>query len=193
MQTDQQVKYELQDFNRFIKKLRDESSIFIGGNFELTIRYDYDDLRLSNKGIFIRTKTGFKNVLTIKEKEDNNEGDYFQRNKREIEIESTNDLEYILEKIGLTNKLIMEKYRLLWKIDDMYICIDELPFGIYLEIKGTSKQINSVLKKFDLKKSKAINETYWDIFNKKIENEEVAYSKNIKFDSNHVFKIATII
>lgn len=189
MQNDQQIKYELQDFNKFLKELRAKSAIFIGGNFELTVRYDYEDLSLSNNGIFIRTKTGFENVLTIKEKIDLSQSDYFQRKKREIEIESPEELKYIFEKIGLTNQLVMEKYRQLWKIDDIYICIDELPFGIYMEIKGGSKQINKILKKFGLKKSQVINETYWDIFKKKIDNEEVEYSKDIKFDSSHIFKI----
>lgn len=193
MQKDQQIKYELEDFNKFVKQLREESAIFIGGNFEQTVRYDYEDLRLSKSNIFIRTKTGFKNVLTIKEKSENIKTNYFQRDKREIEIESTEDLDYILNKIGLTNQLVMEKYRLLWKIDDIYICIDELPFGIYLEIRGDNKQINNILKKFNLKKTKVINETYWDIFNKKIKSEEIIYSKDIKFDANHIFKIATII
>lgn len=191
MQNDQQIKYELQDFNKFLKELRGQSAIFIGGNFELTVRYDYEDLRLSKNGIFIRTKTGFENVLTIKEKTDVCQSDYFQRKKREIEIESPEELKYIFEKIGLTNQLVMEKYRQLWKLDDIYISIDELPFGIYMEIKGSSKQINKILKKFGFKKSQVINETYWDIFKKKIDNGEIEYSKDIKFDSSHIFKIAT--
>lgn len=192
MINEQQIKYEINNFNEFIKTLREKEAIFIGGNLETTIRYDDKDLNLSKKGIFIRTKSGFGNVLTIKEKEDG-VSNFLERKKTETEVESTESIKYLLEKIGLNNQFVMEKYRLLWKIDNQYINIDELPFGIYLEVKGNNKQINSIIKKLNLKKSKIINKTYWDLFYEKIENNEIMYSKNITFDNNYIFKIASII
>lgn len=182
-----QVKYKIENFDALSKKLIQLEAVFIGGFFEKTIRYDTVDHYLFDHGIFIRTKSGLRNVLTLKEKTRKNDNTLLERYATEIEIDDIEKMEYILSRIGLTNKIIMEKYRLYFRWNHIEISIDELPFGIYLEIKGDDKEIRNLSKQLGFKSKDMITVTYWDIYDKIKHND----NNDIQFDKNHIFKIAT--
>lgn len=188
--TEKQVKYKINNFDYISKRLIEIEAIFIGGFMEKTIRYDNDDLKCSNNGIFIRTKSGMKNVLTLKEIPTDSSNTSFERITTEVEVDNINKIGYILEKIGLTKKFIMEKYRLFFKYDNVDILIDELPFGIYLEIKGEDNEINRVTKMLNIDEADLIKMTYWDIYDKIKKDSK---NENIVFETNHIFKIATYL
>lgn len=61
----------------------------------------------------------------------------------------------------------MEKYRLLYKNQECNVLIDELPFGVYLEIKGEKSIINKMVQLLGLDNDKREIETYWDIYKQK--------------------------
>lgn len=183
--TENQVKYKIDDFEDISKKIIELEGIFIGGFYEKTIRYDTIDDKLYNQGIFLRTKSGMKNVLTLKEKINDIKGETLERLTTEIEIDDVLKMQYFLKKIGLIDKFVMEKYRLYFVYDKVEITIDELPFGLYLEIKGDIKEIKKTAKLLGLKN--VIKVTYWDIYDKMKDKK----SNNIIFDKNHIFKIAT--
>ena len=63
-----QIKFKVENVDIFLEELRKNKYILIGGTFENTIRYDFEDERLLKNGIFIRTKNGFDNTITIKER-----------------------------------------------------------------------------------------------------------------------------
>ena len=84
----------------------------------------------------------------------------------------------------------MEKYRLFFKYDNVDILIDELPFGIYLEIKGEDNEINRVTKILNIDETDLIKMTYWDIYDKIKKDSK---NENIVFETNHIFKIATYL
>ena len=65
---DIQIKFKIVDVDVFLEKLRKNKYILIGETFEKTTRYDFEDERLARQGIFIRTKNGFDDTITIKEK-----------------------------------------------------------------------------------------------------------------------------
>ena len=188
--TEKQVKYKINNFDYISKRLIEIEAIFIGGFMEKTIRYDNDDLKCSNNGIFIRTKSGMKNVLTLKEIPTDSSNTSFERITTEVEVDNINKIGYILEKIGLTKKFIMEKYRLFFKYDNVDILIDELPFGIYLEIKGEDNEINRITKMLNIDETDLIKMTYWDIYDKIKKDSK---NENIVFETNHIFKIATYL
>ena len=188
--TEKQVKYKINNFDYISKRLVEIEAIFIGGFMEKTIRYDNDNLKCSDNGIFIRTKSGMKNVLTLKEIPTDSSNSSFERITTEVEVDNINKIGYILEKIGLTKKFIMEKYRLFFKYDNVDILIDELPFGIYLEIKGEDNEINRVTKMLNIDEADLIKMTYWDIYDKIKKDSK---NENIVFETNHIFKIATYL
>lgn len=68
MGKDVQIKFEIKNFCEIVRKLNDLEFVFLGGVKEVITRYDFENNSLSKSGIFLRIKTGFENILTIKEK-----------------------------------------------------------------------------------------------------------------------------
>ncbi len=179
--SDIQIKFQISDVDAFLEKLKKDRYILVGGAFEKTTRYDFDDDKLSKQGIFIRTKDGFNDTITIKEKTQNKtQKKYFERENATFEIENCDSMKYLLEKIGLTKNYTMEKYRIIWKKGEVELHLDELPFGIYCEVCSTEKEIDKIVSKLNIKN--VYNCTYWDIYNQ-IDNDK----KDIKFEKDHIF------
>lgn len=65
--------------------------------------------------------------------------------KRHIEhetgIEDPEAGEEILRELGLEIRIVYEKRRRAWKVRDTEVVLDELPFGLYMEIEGDPKAI----------------------------------------------------
>lgn len=168
-----------------IKKLREKNAILIGGSKEVTTRYDTNENTLEKHGKFIRTMEGFRNTVTLKEKVSENTS-LFERDEFVVEIDDVENMQIIFERIGLIPILKMEKYRLKWDLDGVRINLDELPFGLYLEIHGNEKNIQSIMTKLDLLGEEKIIESYWDIYEKyKKENNitdiDITFSKDYNY------------
>lgn len=191
---EKQIKFKINNYNDFLNFLREKGAVFIGSAFEITKRYDNDKEALTKKNIYIRTRSGFKNVLTIKEKTtaNLNFNKYFERKTLEIEVEDLEKLEYALKIFGLKPILRMEKYRMVWKVNDIIFNIDELPFGIYLEIRGDNLPIEKILKLFNFQENQIIADTYWDIFKDLQNKNNYPNQKDIIFDKDFSFKICKI-
>lgn len=189
-----EIKFKIDDVNSFINLLRERRIVLIGGYKEKTIRYDNKDLSLEHEGKFIRVRSGIKNVISIKEKLDNNddEDNFLKRNDIEVEVSDIKKIQYILKQIGLHETYTMEKYRLKWKYnDDVELNLDELPFGVFLEIHGNEKDALKTSDELGLSMKNAKKGTYWDIFEEfKKENHISPNIKNIEFGEGYSYKIA---
>lgn len=179
----QEVKIDVTDID-IIKKLRNNRAILLGSNQETTIRYDTEDRKYEKSGKYIRVMEGFKNCITLKEKVNENDK-LFERDEFEIEIDDVENAKIILEKIGLKPILKMQKYRLKWNLDGIRINIDELPFGLYMEIYGNENEIQNVMEKLDIENEEKIIGTYWDIYeqykDKHDFNENIIFSKGYNY------------
>ena len=186
---DIQIKFKVHNVESFLNMLSRDNFVLVGGTFETIIRYDFEDDRLEKAGIFIRTKDGFDNTITLKEKTNHQtQFKYFERKTLNFEIENCEDMHYLLNKIGLTNTYTMEKYRIVWKKGRLNINIDELPFGVYCDIRASSQDIDKFINRYDRKSF--YNCTYWEIYDEIApENKD----KNILFKSDHIFKLTSLI
>ena len=150
---DIQIKFKIVDVDAFLEKLRKNKYILIGGTFEKTTRYDFEDERLARQGIFIRTKNGFDDTITIKEKTPNKtQKKYFE-------------------------SYIMEKYRIIWKKGEVELHLDELPFGIYCEVCSSEKEIDKIVNRLGV--DTIYNCTYWEIYNQiKDDKKDIKFEKD---------------
>ena len=87
----------------------------------------------------------------------------------------------------------MEKYRINIKYMNIKLCIDELPFGIYLEIEGTRNKIEMVSNELGFNSKDRILETYWEIFDNFKNINGLQSLVNIEFDFNHKSKIMQLV
>lgn len=173
-----ELKFKVDDHKGIIKFLEEMNAEFVGKAFERTVRFDTNDQVLEKSGRFLRTRTGFKNVITFKRKIDSD--DFKEREEIEFEISDPEKMNYILKNLGFSKILIMEKNREKWNYKNTEVVLDELPMGNYIEIEGEKESIFEVVKDFQLNIDDKITGTYWDIWREfanknKIDNENIIF------------------
>lgn len=165
----------------------ENGGIVLNKSKEKTIRFDKSNHELENNGIFLRVRSGSKNTITLKEKIGDDK-DVRARKETEFEIEDVNQMAYILEKLGFDYSKTMEKYRINLNYKNTKLSIDELPFGIFLEIEGEEKQISSIAAELGYKDEDKILVTYWDLFEDYKKEAGVA-GKDIVFPDGYISQL----
>ena len=161
---EKEVKFEIDNIDSFIKKLKSLDAKFIHKSFQKTIRFDNKDKELEKSGKFLRVRSGEKNIMTMKIKKDNK--NVFEREEIELEISDIENARKIINQLGFDYERVMEKNRSDWNLDGIKISVDELPFGFFVELEGEEDKIFKLIKKLGLNKSKKIIDTYWELFEK---------------------------
>lgn len=176
-----EVKFKVSRPEIIRKALEKAKAKFLGRAFERTVKFDTPDDYLRRHNLWIRTRTGFKNVLTMKEKIGRDNKKFKQREETELEISDVQRMGWILKRLGFSKTLVMEKYREKWRLKNTEVVLDKLPFGNFIEIEGNRKSIEKTEKILGLKPQERIVLTYWHLW------EEIRQRKGIK-NKNIVFK-----
>ncbi len=175
-----EVKFKVADFEPFRKALKKRRAKFLGRAFEKTIKFDTPNGFLRRHDLWIRTRSGFKNVLTLKEKVGRENKRFKQREETEIEISDIEKMGQILKRLGFSKTLIMEKYREKWRLENVEIVLDRLPFGNFMEIEGSPNSIKRTERILRLNQEERIIATYWHLWDgirkkKGIKNENIVF------------------
>jgi len=130
-------------------KLNALGAEFIKEVFE--VNYQHRGGQMDGRGATLRLrKIGDFTVLTYKEKIKNATG-----TKQKIEFETAvSDVvaaEKIIERLGYKLTAVYEKRRKYWRFGNVEVVLDELPFGLYMEIEGTIAEIEKAEKALGLK------------------------------------------
>jgi adenylate cyclase class 2 len=97
--------------------------------------------QLEDRTAFLRLrKTDTVNTLTYKEKVVT-DGDFKQQIEFETIVSDVDAMEHIIEKLGYKLAVVYEKHRKAWHLGDVEVVLDELPFGYFMEIEGSMKDI----------------------------------------------------
>jgi adenylate cyclase, class 2 len=80
--------------------------------------------------------------------------------EEETEVSDADAIESILKALGYRVSLVYEKRRLTWTLDETEIVVDELPFGLFMEIEGLENDIEQVERKLNAESLAAVEETY---------------------------------
>jgi adenylate cyclase class 2 len=101
---------------------------------------------LAERDAFLRLrKTDTKNTLTYKEKVAN-DSDFKHQIEFETVVSDVDATERIIEKLGYDLAIVYEKRRKAWHFGKVEVVLDELPFGYYMEIEGSMKEIQKAEK-----------------------------------------------
>ena len=138
------------------KRLEEITSrlVEMGATFEkevFEVNYQHRGGDMDERGATLRLrKIGDYTVLTYKEKVASENG-----TKRKMEFEThvsdVDAAEAIIQRLGYRLTAVYEKRRKYWRFGDVEVVLDELPFGLYMEIEGTSEEIDKAQKKLGLK------------------------------------------
>jgi adenylate cyclase, class 2 len=86
------------------------------------------------------------------------------RPELETTIGSAEAMEGILRALGYAPVLSMEKVRALWRRSDLTACLDETPFGCFLELEGDPAVIRQVMADLGLGPELAETRSYPTLF-----------------------------
>jgi adenylate cyclase, class 2 len=119
-----------------------------GAEFEENTLYRGAALEVGSRVLRLR-RVGNRAILTFKERLPSASGIKHQR-EDETEIQNAESMHSILEGLGFAPVLVYEKRRETWRLDNVEIVLDELPFGLFMEIEGDEIQINDVERRLGM-------------------------------------------
>jgi adenylate cyclase, class 2 len=82
----------------------------------------------------------------------------------ETGVERLESLEAILHALGFEPVLRMEKTRAVWERAELEACLDETPFGCYLELEGDPQAIRVAMEGLGLAPDRAEPRSYPELF-----------------------------
>lgn len=139
-------------------RLRQIGATLRGEEFEENTLYRGLGLEPGSRILRLR-RVGQRAILTFKERMSGATPIKHQR-EDETEIANPEAMVAILDGLGFTPALIYEKRRQTWLFADAEIVLDELPFGLFMEIEGSETEINEVERTLGMAALEVENLTY---------------------------------
>ena len=146
------------DRDRVAKSLAESGGEFIGRDFEENVIFTNEALRERAAVVRIR-KVGERTILTYKRRVES-AFDVKTQIEHETDVSDRSMMTAILDELGLRPHLIYEKYRDTWKFRSVEVVIDELPFGLFMEIEGSVTAIKEAEMLLDLESLIVEHNTY---------------------------------
>jgi adenylate cyclase class 2 len=97
--------------------------------------------------------------LTFKQRSPSKAAIKHQR-EEETEVADADVMAAILRSLEFRPALVYEKRRTRWQLGKAEIALDELPFGLFMEIEGSEKEIGRVENLLEAGSIPAVRETY---------------------------------
>jgi adenylate cyclase class 2 len=94
-------------------------------------------------------KIGDRTILTYKERL-RNDSDIKHRIEYETDVANVDAMERIIQSLGYKLNVVYEKHRKTWHFGDVEIVLDELPFGLYMEIEGEVEAIEEAERSLEI-------------------------------------------
>jgi adenylate cyclase class 2 len=140
-------------------------------SFEHNIVFDTEEKDLKKKHQLLRLRqVNNHTILTFKRPAEKKveEGDYKIREELEIEVSDFETAQTILTGLGYEIVFIYEKYREVYKMETengtVEIMIDRTPIGLFIEIEGSTAQIDTVAYQLGFEREDYITDNYRTLY-----------------------------
>ena len=131
---------------------------------ELNLRFDTAGNALQAAGKVLRLRRDRQVHLTLKLPA----GPWGERAKtlREIElvVSDFDAARHLLEGLGYRVWLTYEKFREVQVLDAVKVCLDELPFGVFVELEGDLEAIDAAATRLNLQEDTRVTAGYVELF-----------------------------
>jgi adenylate cyclase, class 2 len=168
-----EVKFHVADIRRMRERLASTGAVAGTRARETNIRFEDEQNGLYRHHALLRLRKADKNTLTYKSKPAENAfphgdqagaSDFKIHNEFEVVVDDFEGMHRILTALGFHAEQIYEKVRETWTLEQTFICLDEMPFGTFMEIEGTPEAIRKTAGLLDLKWSERILYNYLEMF-----------------------------
>lgn len=168
---EQEIKFYVQDLSAMADRLHICGADLIRERMlERNLRLDTADHRLQSAGRLLRLRKDDKAYVTYKDNA-KIEGGVITRTEIEFIADDFEVTRKLFEALGYQVVVIYEKYRRVFKLGDVVVTLDELPFGDFVEIEASNVAlIEGVAQMLGLNWQNGIPTNYLGLF-------EIAKSK----------------
>ncbi|MFP4649664.1 MAG: class IV adenylate cyclase [Desulfobacterales bacterium] len=178
-----EVKFYLPDPEVIRSRIREYGAQYRSGTFERNIRFEDSDFSLVKKNALLRLrKTDSRAELTYKAEPPEKNRDFKIHRELEITVSDFDTAEAILSELGFLGQQVYEKYRETWHIKDAVLCLDQMPFGHFLEIEGRRQEIREIANALGLDWDRRILSNYLAIF-ERLKHENALSFKDVTFEN----------
>jgi len=162
-----EAKFWLTDMIAFEERLRKAGARLLHPRvLEINLRFDTPDGRLTRQRRVLRLRKDYAVHLTYKGAARPGEAVSV---RQEIEFEANNfeAAKAFLEALDYQVSVMYEKYRTDYKINDLVIAVDEMPYGYFCEIEGPRvSSIRSIADSLELNWEARILDSYLGLFSR---------------------------
>lgn len=170
-----EVKFYLPDIESMLQCILALGAESKGRVFESNVRYEDENHNLIRKKSLLRLRQDAKTILTFKSSPPVASTQFKVFNELEVVVSDFETMNQILQKLGFHSEQIYEKWRETLILDQTCFYLDTMPYGRFLEIEGSEKDIRAYAASFGLSWHKRILLNYLEIF------EIIRQKQNLKF------------
>jgi len=159
-----EVKFPLRDRAALIRKLQDiGASRLYPETFEDNIVLDRRG-ELKTKGALLRVRKFGKYSLVTYKGPMSIDGGIKSREEVQTGVESFELAIELLDALGFKPVFRYQKFREVWRIQDVEVVLDRTPIGEYFEIEGPMDLIRSISNELGMNMDQAIRQSYADLY-----------------------------
>jgi adenylate cyclase class 2 len=155
-----EAKFPVTDFEPVRKRIAALGGVFGGRVFEENVVFDDAGCNLREKGVLLRLRRDRDNLFTVKCPPEATGG--FAKSCREIEtrVEDFEAMHNALKVLGFSPAFRYEKVRETWDLQGCHICLDEVSFGLFVEMEGGETDIARTAESLGLDLATASDRNY---------------------------------
>lgn len=159
-----EIKYFLEVPGRVRNRILSMGAEPLGRCFETNIRFEDDTHRLIRKRSLLRLRRDRKTILTFKSEPSETDPEFKVLTEYEVEVGDFEMMRRLLESLGFHKEQVYEKWRETFRLGGSTLCIDEMPFGPFLEIEGNRSDIRKLAADLGFSWQKRILWNYLALF-----------------------------
>ncbi|HEX8264166.1 MAG TPA: class IV adenylate cyclase [Pyrinomonadaceae bacterium] len=141
-----------------LRRLAEIGAHFEGEDFEENTLFSGGFLNYKSAALRVR-KTEKKIILTYKQRQPS-ESAIKRQIEYETEIGNAETIAEIFTNLGYRPALVYEKRRQTWQLKNVEVVLDELPFGLFMEIEGGQNEILEAEKLLEIENLPPVMDTY---------------------------------
>lgn len=163
--TETEVKLLVSDLAVVESRLQDVGAqLTVPRVLERNVRFENTEQSLTAHGIVLRLREDNVVRLTYKEPSVGVTDGIITRFEAEVTVSDFATMQLILAKLGYQPAMTYEKYRTTYHLDETEVLLDELPYGNFVEIEGTSATIEATISTLELGDAPRLPASYTRLF-----------------------------
>jgi adenylate cyclase class 2 len=157
---EREIKFYIEDLEKIAERVRlCGAELIRPRTLEHNLRLDIGDQDLARQGRLLRIRKDDRVSVTYKANA-RVEGGVIARTEIEFEADDARMVQKLFEALGYSVVVTYEKYRSMYKLGDVVVVLDEMPFGNFVEIEAPNNTLIegvSMMLGLDFSQGMAIN------------------------------------